>query len=175
MSLRPTPMFSPLGVSVRRVCHIRSTISGVSVRRAKQWPAGFRRNLLVLVCALSLGTLAVAGYSAWQVRTLTTVGVTTQATALGPAHGGPDSGVYVRFLWGSEAHIGTAASPLWEPPHGSRVQVAFLPSDPPGSVAIVDQRAGGGYVVPAGAALAGAACLVAAVASARRRKARHNP
>lgn len=160
---------------MRRLRHIEATISGVGLHRAKPWPAAFRRNLLVLVCALSLGTLAVAGLTMWQVHTLTTEGVTTQATALGPAHGGSDSGVYVRFLWGSEAHIGTAASPLWEPPYGTRVQVAFQPSDPPGSVAIVDQRVGGGYVVPAGAALAAAVCLVAAVVTTRRRKERLNP
>lgn len=136
------------------------------------WPNGFRRNLLVLVAVLCLATVVASGYALWQMHTLTTEGVTTEATALGPATGGPDSGIYVRFLWGSEALIGTAPSPLWEPPHGTRVQVAFLPSDPRGSVAIVDRRAGGGYVVPAGAALLGTVCLVAAVSAHRRRRPR---
>ena len=136
------------------------------------WPSGFLRNLLVLVSVLCLATVVASGYALWQLHTLTTDGVTTEATALGPATGGPDSGVYVRFLWGSEALIGTAPSPLWEPTHGTRVKVAFLPTDPRGSVAIVDRRAGGGYVVPAGAALLGTVCLVAAVAANRRRRPR---
>lgn len=126
----------------------------------------------MLVAVLCIATVVASGYSLWQLHTLTTQGVTTEATALGPASGGPDSGVYVRFLWGSEALIGTAPSPLWDPPHGTRVQVAFLASDPRGSVAIVDRRAGGGYVVPAGAALLGTACLVAAATAQRRRQPR---
>lgn len=136
------------------------------------WPAGFRRNLLVLVAVLCLATVVASGYSLWQRHRLTAEGIVTEATALGPATGGPDSGIYVRFLWESEAVIGTAPSQLWEPAHGTRVQVAFLPSDPSGSVAIVDRRAGGGYVVPAGAALLGTICLMAAVAAHRRRRPR---
>lgn len=140
--------------------------------RERSWPSGFGRNLLVLVSVLCLATVLASCYALWQRHRLTTEGVTTEATALGPATGGPDSGVYVRFLWGSEALIGTAPSPLWQPAHGTRVQVAFLPADPRGSVAIVDQRAGGGYVVPAGAALLGTACLVAAVSAHRRQRPR---
>lgn len=139
------------------------------------WPHGFQRNLLVLVSVLCLATVVASGYTLWRTHRLTTDGVTTEATALGPAPGGSDSGVYVRFLWGSEALIGTAPSPLWEPPHGTRVQVAFLASDPRGSVAIVDRRAGGGYVVPAGAALLGTVCLVAVVVANRRRRPRGSP
>lgn len=167
-----TLLVQPVGhteeVSVASWVHNRLVESAVASRRT--WPTGFQRNLLGLVTLLCLATVLASGYSLWQLHTLTTDGITTEATALGPATGGPDSGIYVRFLWGSEALIGTAPSPLWEPEHGTRVQVAFLASDPRGSVAIVDRRAGGGYVVPAGAALLGTVCLVAAVSAHRRRQ-----
>jgi len=125
------------------------------------------RQLPVLVLVLSVAALVAATVLFVRDWRVSTQGVRTEATALGVSPNGADSGVYVRFLWGSEATIGTAAAPLWQPDHGARVQVAFHPADPAGSVAIVDTRAGGLYLLPAVAGLAGLLGIIAVLISYR--------
>lgn len=128
-----------------------------------------QRALLVLAAVLSLAMVVggIAGLS--RVAHLRANGVTTEATALGPA--ATASRVYVRFLDGASARIATVDSPLWSPQHGSRVRVAFLGADPAAGVVLVDERVGGGYLVPGLAVLAGLAGA-GATAAAYGRQAR---
>jgi len=143
----------------------------VTTQSKPTWPGAFRRDLTVLVVLLSVATIAVALMSLWQVHQVNSRGVHTEATALGAAPGGNGSQVYVRFLYGNEALIATADVPLWSPKHGTRVDVAFLPTDPRGSVTIVDARNSARHTVPAAAAVVAMGCLVAAVAVVRRDRA----